>query len=548
MVEERRRRWPNVVLLIVSIGLTLAVLEVVARRLLPLDPYEIVPDQPDGEPIGVRHPTRGHSLRPGFSGRFVHPDFGGEKVVINRFGFRDRGPDAGKQVDGLKVTVLGDSVAFGTGVEATATFSARLEEILGQDLDRSVRVFNTGVAGYGPLHELVVLREEYDRQVPDVAVIAFYTGNDLQDTYGFYREHGAVVDLLSLFGRATTKSKRHVGKNVLRIDGESRKILSAHPDAEIRFPLKSEWLRPDAMLRFGVTLKPDSWDQPGADGVRFEVLLESGGQVTTLYDQHVDPHRAPELRGWNDRQVTLPAAGAGDATLVLRTTAGPKGSLDYDWAVWVTPHIFFGGAADVLGGEQPPSRLLMKPVFESYWKRATSEPTGRLSRVYWEQRSSLFKLVAGRLDNLSVRWGLKPPKAIFSYHLVSSFDREMSEGVRAALDMTMRAVGEMQSFMAARGGRVILLLIPAKFQTEPETVRRFVERAGFDPQRIDVDQPHRVLRGFCARSAVTCVDLLPELRRRVAAGERVYFPEGHPNRLGHRIIAQHLAAAVAARQ
>ena len=63
-----------------------------------------------------------------------------------------------------------------------------------------------------------------------------------------------------------------------------RKVLSAHPEAEIRFPLKPEWLRPDARLRFGVTLKPDSWGKPGADGVRFEVLLETKGQSTTLFD------------------------------------------------------------------------------------------------------------------------------------------------------------------------------------------------------------------------------------------------------------------------
>ena len=544
MVEKRGRRWPNVVLLVVSMGLTLAVLEAVARHLLPLDPYEIVPEAPDGEPIGIRHPTRGHSLRPGFHGRFVHPDFGGEEVAINRFGFRDRDPSPEQDASGLRVTVLGDSVAFGTGVEAAESFSAVLESTLAEGLGRPVRVFNTGVPGYGPLHELMTLREEYVKQLPDVTVVTFYTGNDLQDVYGFYRERGAVVDLLSHLGGATTKSERHVGKNVLKIEGESRKVLSAHPEAEIRFPLKPEWLRPDALLRFGATLKPDSWGK-GGDGVRFEIFLEQNGGATPLFDEHVNPNQDPSWRGWNDRQVALSAIAGSGATLILRTTGGPEGSLDFDWAVWATPHIFFEDAAKVLDGEQPPSRFLMKPVFESYWKRATSARADRSTRVYWEKRSSLFRLVSGRFDRLAVRWGLKPPKAVFSYYMVSSFDRQMSDWVRASLDMTARAVGEMQTLMSARGGRVILLLIPAKFQTEPDTVRRFVERAGLDPQRVDVDQPHRILRDFCARSGVTCVDLLPELSQRVAAGERVYFPEGHPNRLGHRIIAERLAAAIA---
>ncbi len=276
-------------------------------------------------------------------------------------------------------------------------------------------------------------------------------------------------------------------------------------------------------------------------------MAEADGQATTLFDEHVDPNQNPALRGWNDRQVDLSGIATSDATLVFRTTSGPKGSLDFDRAVWAVPHIFFEEAANVLGGEQPPSRYLLKPVFESYWKRATSVRTGMSSRVYWEKRSSLFRLVSGRLDSLAVGWGLKPPKAVFSYYMVSSFDRETSDYVRTGLDMTMRALREMQAFMSARDGRVILLLIPAKFQTEPDTVRRFVERSGLEPRRIDVEQPHRILLDFCRRSGIACVDLLPELRRRAASGERVYFSEGHPNRLGHRIIAQQLATVIEGR-
>ncbi len=584
MVKKRGRTWQGVALLVVSTGLTLGVLEAATRRLLPPDPYEIVPDEAGAEPIGLRHPTRGHSLRPNFRGHFVHPEFAGEKVAINGSGFRDRevrprGRNDSQDVDGLNVTVLGDSVTFGMGVEASETFSALLESKLTDQLERPVRVFNAGVSGYGALHELVVLREEYPRQQPNIAVVAFYTGNDLQDVYGFYREHGAVVDLLSHFAAATTKSTRKVGKNVLKINGESRKVLSAHPEAEIRFPLRPEWIRSDARLRFGVALKPDSWGKPKADGVRFEILAEDDvalvplrdgvtsaplrdgvtsaplrdgvtsaplrgdGRAVTLFDEVIDPNQDVALRGWNDREVDLSEVAA-TGTLVFRTTGGPGGSLDYDWAVWAVPHIFYQDAGDVLEGERLPSRLLLKPAFKQYWKRIVPGKASMSSRVYWEKRSSLFKLVAGRFDILAVRWGLKPPKAIFSYYMISSFEREMSQYVRTGLDMTLRAVAEMQAFMSARGGRVILLLIPAKFQTEPDTVRRFTLRAGIDPRQIDIDQPHRILLDACRRSGVTCVDLLPELRRTVASGERVYFQEGHPNRLGHRIIAQHLAAAI----
>lgn len=385
-----------------------------------------------------------------------------------------------------------------------------------------------------------MLREEAGRQQPDVAVVAFYTGNDLQDVFGFYRERGAVVDLLGQFAKATTRSKRHVGKNIVKIGGDRRKVISAHPVAEIRFPIQPSWIRPDALLRFSIALRPDSWEQ--SDGVRFQISADHGGREIQLFDELLDPRREPASRGFNERQVDLSGVPAGASTLIFRTSGGE--TLDYDWAVWVEPHLYFQDAAGVLADDPLPSRLLMKPVFASYWKRVAAGKVGVGDRAWWEKRSSLFRLVSGRLDNLAVRWRLKSPKAVFSYHLISSFDTAMPETARVGLEMTARALREMQDLMAVRGGRVVLVLIPAKFQTEPETVSRFVERSGLDPSRIDVDQPHRVLGEACQRTGVTCVDMLSELRRRVAEGERVYFPEGHPNRLGHQVIARHLAEAI----
>jgi len=200
--------------------------------------------------------------------------------------------------------------------------------------------------------------------------------------------------------------------------------------------------------------------------------------------------------------------------------------------------------ANVLGGEQLQSRLLLQPYFKKYWEHATPAKTSVFSRIYWEKRSSLFRFVFGRLDNLAVRWKLKPPKAVFNYFMISSFDREMPEYVRTGLDLTMHALQEMQAFMRSHDGRVILVLIPTKFQTEPDTVRHFMKQAGLDLRQIDVNQPHRILLDFCERSGITCVDLLPELRRRAAFGEHIYFPEGHLNRMGHRIVAQRLAVAI----
>ena len=539
MVKTRKRILPNLLLLVLTLGLTLAAAEWIARRALPLDPYEIVPDDPEAEPIGVEHPTRGHALRPGFRGGFVHPDFAGEEVATNSQGFRDREPPTDKASDALHVTVLGDSVTFGTGVSFEETFSALLESHLAGDLTRPVRVFNTGVPGYGPLHQLVVLREEHARQQPDVATVAFYIGNDLQEIYTFYRQRGMLIELMDHSAVAAETSERPIGRKKWEIDGETRKVITAHADAEIRFPVQQGWTRRGTFLHFGAALLPHGEDQPGADGVRFEVAWEADGQATTLFNEVVDANRDSAPRGWNDRRVNLSMLPLEGATLVLRTTGGA--TRKYGWA---EPHIFYNGASDVLGRVRLPPRLLLAPAVEDYFHRVAPANAGMTSRVYWERRSSFLRFVLGRLDNLAVRWRLKSPRAVFTHQMISTFDREAPESVRTGLDWTMRALSAMRNLMSSRDGRVVLLLIPTKFQTEPETVRRFVEQAGLDPERIDVEQPHRALLDFCARSGITCVDMLPELRQRVASGERVYFPEGHPNRLGHRIIAERLAAAI----
>src|SRR5262249_52475006 len=61
---------------------------------LPAWVYDVVPDDPRIGAMLVDHPTRGKTLRPGFRGRYVHPEFPGVRVEINELGMRDR-PDEG---------------------------------------------------------------------------------------------------------------------------------------------------------------------------------------------------------------------------------------------------------------------------------------------------------------------------------------------------------------------------------------------------------------------------------------------------------------------
>src|SRR5262245_4100328 len=82
----------------------------------------------------------GYTLRPGFRGREIAPgDEFDVAAVIDRRGMRDHPHTA---PPAPSVLTLGDSMTFGEGVPAAATWPAWLERSAG------VRVYNAGVPGY----------------------------------------------------------------------------------------------------------------------------------------------------------------------------------------------------------------------------------------------------------------------------------------------------------------------------------------------------------------------------------------------------------------
>ncbi|MSR61224.1 MAG: hypothetical protein EXS08_02085 [Planctomycetes bacterium] len=156
------------------------------REFVPLNPYWIEPEE-GGDEIFVEDAELGLALRPGFRGRFVHLEYGRERVELNADGFRDR-PWSGAGAAGGAgaaprdgVLLLGDSTLFGFGVEQQQTIPALLERELARTSAREWRVYNGGVPGYGPPHELGVLQRWSERLSPRVCAFVFYDGNDLDD-------------------------------------------------------------------------------------------------------------------------------------------------------------------------------------------------------------------------------------------------------------------------------------------------------------------------------------------------------------------------------
>lgn len=137
-------------------------------RLAGGEPVAVNPDQ---RHFWVHHPTLGWANRPGASGVFDNGYFR-VHVAINSRGLRGPEVPLARPDDVRRVVVVGDSFAWGFGVEEDETFAARLESSL-----PALQVINGAVSGYSNDQELLWLRDEGIRYQPQL-VVASLSGND----------------------------------------------------------------------------------------------------------------------------------------------------------------------------------------------------------------------------------------------------------------------------------------------------------------------------------------------------------------------------------
>jgi hypothetical protein len=157
----------------VTLGVALVAVEL-AWRLRPTSGHG-----PTTNPRYVEHdPSWGWRYKAGARVRHTTEEFDVE-VAINAHCFREQASMPGAGPD---LVVLGDSYAFGWGVEGDETFAARLEQLTGHS------VWNLAVSGTGTDQQLLVLRHRgrlHGSAAPAFApqtVLVLFCGNDLVET------------------------------------------------------------------------------------------------------------------------------------------------------------------------------------------------------------------------------------------------------------------------------------------------------------------------------------------------------------------------------
>lgn len=103
------------------------------------------------------------------------------RVETNELGLRSPPIDAGREPC-LRILVLGDSYAFGWGVQRNEVFPRQLEAML---IERypgiSVEVLNAGVPGYGLYQQCAMLERVLSHVEVDIVVSTFSLANDPAD-------------------------------------------------------------------------------------------------------------------------------------------------------------------------------------------------------------------------------------------------------------------------------------------------------------------------------------------------------------------------------
>ncbi|MDH4036295.1 MAG: SGNH/GDSL hydrolase family protein [Candidatus Krumholzibacteria bacterium] len=97
------------------------------------------------------------------------------RMDINSIGLREDEVDLPKPKGRKRVLILGDSIAFGSGVQGNERFSDHLKGELPGDVD----IVNAGVPGWGTDQELLFYERDLRRLEADIVVLEFTANNDV---------------------------------------------------------------------------------------------------------------------------------------------------------------------------------------------------------------------------------------------------------------------------------------------------------------------------------------------------------------------------------
>lgn len=170
----------KILLLFFSLLITVLILEVSVRFFIPHPQMYSFPQY-----MYKKHPSRDYGLTPNFNGVYRSNEFY-TRININADGLRDKNY-RDKPDNVFRILSLGDSFAMGHGVENKNSYAKLLEKYLNKNLSNKNIVFevvNAGVDGYSPDMEFLLMKEIWDKYVPDLVMLGLFPTNDFGSDLG----------------------------------------------------------------------------------------------------------------------------------------------------------------------------------------------------------------------------------------------------------------------------------------------------------------------------------------------------------------------------
>ncbi len=126
-----------------------------------------------------------YELVPSSKGKLRREEFD-TTITINSSGYRGRELHTDKR-GRFRIMVVGDSFTLGWGVEDDETYPAQMERILANEYHKEgIEVINAGfAAGYSPDTYYLFLKERGLQLHPDLVLIGFFVGNDIDHRGAF---------------------------------------------------------------------------------------------------------------------------------------------------------------------------------------------------------------------------------------------------------------------------------------------------------------------------------------------------------------------------
>lgn len=153
----------NIAIMLVSIFISLFVLEIAARQII--------------NPIDVLLPIMEHDKD---LGHRILANTGGHDAL----GFRNK-----EFPRTANIVAIGDSMTYGISATHKGAWPTQLQKLTGQT------VYNMALGGYGPVQYLHLLKTKTDNFKPEKIIVAIYLGNDLFDVYNMTKGEKRITNV-----------------------------------------------------------------------------------------------------------------------------------------------------------------------------------------------------------------------------------------------------------------------------------------------------------------------------------------------------------------